>query len=166
MMVPRLRLALLSAALVSAAVLGSALTSERWGGLVPCALCLVERWPWRAAVVIGVIGAALPRDLGRLAMALLLLVMLAGAGAGGTHVGVEAGWWPSPLPECAAPSFGGGSIAERLARMPDKPSKPCDAPTFLIPGLPVSMAMMNLLASLGMAAGLGWFWWTSRRSDP
>jgi disulfide bond formation protein DsbB len=157
---------MLFTALVGAAVLGIAIASERWGGLVPCALCLVERWPWRAAIAIGLIGAVLPRDLGRLTMALLVLVMLAGAGAGGTHVGVEAGWWPSPLPECAAPSFGGGSIAERLARMPDKPSKPCDAPTFLIPGLPVSMAMMNLLASLGVAAGLAWFWWTSRRSDP
>jgi disulfide bond formation protein DsbB len=157
---------MLFTALVGAAVLGIAIASERWGGLVPCALCLVERWPWRAAIAIGLIGAVLPRDLGRLTMALLVLVMLAGAGAGGTHVGVEAGWWASPLPECAAPSFGGGSIAERLARMPDKPSKPCDAPTFLIPGLPVSMAMMNLLASLGVAAGLAWFWWTSRRSDP
>jgi len=161
MMVPRLRLALVCAALFSAAVLVSAIASERWGGLVPCALCLVERWPWRAAIVIGLIGAGLPRDFGRLAM-----VMLASVGAGGTHVGVEAGWWKSPLPECAAPSFGGGSIAERLARMPEKPSKPCDAPTFLIPGLPVSMAMMDLLASLGLAAGLAWFWWTTRGSDP
>jgi len=166
MMIPRLRLALLFTALFSAAVLGSAIASERWGGLVPCALCLVERWPWRAAMAIGLVGAVLPRDVGRLAMALLVLVMLASAAAGGTHVGVEAGWWKSPLPECAAPSFGGGSIAERLSRMPDKPSKPCDAPTFLIPGLPVSMAMMDLLASLAVAGGLAWFWWTTRRSDP
>jgi hypothetical protein len=33
--------------------------------------------------------------------------------------------------------------------MPDRPAKPCDAPTFLIPGLPVSMAAMNFIASLG-----------------
>lgn len=166
MMVSRVRLALLFSALVSAAVLGSAIASETWGGLVPCALCLVERWPWRAAITIGALGILVPRALGRVALGLLVLVMLAGAGAGGTHVGVEAGWWKSPLPECAAPSFGGGSIAERLARMPDKPSKPCDDPTFLIPGLPISMAMMNLLASLAIAGGLAWFWWTTRRSDP
>ena len=166
MMVSRVRLALLFSALVSAAVLGSAIASETWGGLVPCALCLVERWPWRAAMTIGALGTLVPRALGRVALGLLVLVMLAGAGTGGTHVGVEAGWWKSPLPECAAPSFGGGSIAERLARMPDKPSKPCDEPTFLLPGLPVSMAMMDLLASLAMAGGLAWFWWTTRRSDP
>ena len=165
MMVPRLRLALLVAALASAAVVGGAVASEVWGGLVPCALCLIERWSWYAAIAIGLAGTMLPRVSARIAMAVLVPVMLAGAGVGGIHVGVEAGWWKSPLPECAAPRFGGGSIAERLARMPDKPSKPRDEPTYLVPGLPVSMAMMNLLASLGVACGLAWFWTTTRRSD-
>jgi disulfide bond formation protein DsbB len=32
------------------------------------------------------------------------------------------------------------------------PSKPCDAPTYLIPGLPLSMAAMNLLYALGLSA--------------
>lgn len=165
MMVPRLRLALVLAALASAAVLGSAVASEVWGGLVPCALCLVERWSWYAAIAIGLLGALLSRVSARIALALLVLIMLAGAGVGGTHVGVEAGWWKSPLPACAVPRFGSGTIAERLARMPDKPSKPCDEPAYLVPGLPVSMAMMNLLASLGLAGGLAWFWATTRRSN-
>ena len=30
------------------------------------------------------------------------------------------------------------------------PTKPCDAPTYLIEGLPVSMAAMNLLYALGL----------------
>ncbi len=162
MMIPRLRLVLLTAAMLSLLILGTAVASERWGGLVPCALCLVERWPWRLAIGFGLIGVLLPQPLARGAMLLVLLSFLAGIGAGGTHVGVEAGWWPSPLPECAAPSFGGGSVSERLARMPDRPSKPCDAPTYLVPGLPVSMAMMNLLASLLLAGWMGEFLWTTR----
>jgi disulfide bond formation protein DsbB len=36
--------------------------------------------------------------------------------------------------------------------MPARPSKPCDEPTFLIPGLPISMAAMNLLYALAFAA--------------
>ena len=32
--------------------------------------------------------------------------------------------------------------------MPAAPTKPCDAPTFLIPGLPLSMAGMNLIYAL------------------
>jgi disulfide bond formation protein DsbB len=68
------------------------------------------------------------------------------------HVGVEQGYWPSPLPECAAPHFSAGTIAERLASMPARPSKPCDEPTFLVPGLPLSMAAMNLVFALAFAA--------------
>jgi disulfide bond formation protein DsbB len=82
---------------------------------------------------------------------LVLLTVLAAAALAFVHVGVERGYWPSPLPECAAPHFTGGSIAERLASMPTKPSKPCDDPTFLVPGLPVSMAAMNLLYALAFA---------------
>jgi disulfide bond formation protein DsbB len=58
------------------------------------------------------------------------------------------------LPECAAPHISGASIAERLASMPARPSKPCDDPTYLLPGVPLSMAAMNLLFSLVFAATL------------
>jgi disulfide bond formation protein DsbB len=140
-------LALLSL-VVALGALGAALGSEYYGGLVPCALCLVERWPYRVAAVLAVVALLLPR---RFLLWLIVLCMAATVAIAGVHVGVEQGWWPSPLPECAAPSFGGGSIAERLARMPRTVAKPCDTPTFLIPGLPLSMAGMNL--ALGVAFG-------------
>lgn len=135
---------------VSAAALAAAFASE-WGlGLVPCALCLWERWPYRVAIALGL--GALVWARGRRAMlGVMAAVLLVGAGLGGVHVGVEWGWWPSPLPECAAPNLGTGTAAERLARMPLFPAKPCDEPTFLIPGVPVSMAAANLLLSLTLA---------------
>lgn len=140
----------LAGAAAAGAGLGVALASERFLGLVPCALCLWERWPYRVAMAIMLLAWAVPRG-GRLLLGLAALAMLAGAGLAVTHVGVERGWWPSPLPECAAPSFGGGSISERLARMPARPAKPCDDPTYLIPGLPLSMAEMNLTYALALA---------------
>ena len=140
------------AAAAAAVALGVALGSEHWGGLVPCALCLWERWPYRVAVVLGLVAGFLPPPAARVALWLLALTVLAGAGLAAIHVGVEFHWWPSPLPECAAPSFGGGSIAERLARMPAVPAKPCDEPSYLIPDLPISIAQLNLLYSLALAA--------------
>jgi disulfide bond formation protein DsbB len=134
------------------AALLTALGSERFLGLVPCALCLWERWPYRIAIALGVIAFVLPRAARIVVLWLLVLAVLAAAALGFVHVGVEQGFWPSPLPECAAPHFSGGSIAERLASMPAKPSKPCDDPTFLVPGLPVSMAAMNTLFALAFAA--------------
>jgi disulfide bond formation protein DsbB len=76
---------------------------------------------------------------------------------------VEQRYWPSPLPECAAPRLSSGSIAQRLAQMPARPAKPCEDATYLIPGLPVSMAAMNLLYALAFAIGLGAFLCLDRR---
>ena len=90
--------------------------------------------------------------------------MVAAGALGGLHVGVEQGAWPSPLPECAAPVLGSGTMAERLARMPAKPAKPCDEPTFLIPGLPLSMAAMNMVYAALVFAGLAYT--ATRRSTP
>lgn len=142
----------IGAFLAACAALAIAHGSETWAHLVPCALCLVERWPYRAAAVLGLAAAVLPAPYRRPALGLLALTVLAGAAAAAVHVGVEFAWWPSPLPECAAPKLGGGSIAERLAAMPAVPSRPCDDPTYLIPGLPVSMAAMNLIYALLFAA--------------
>ncbi len=131
----------------------TAILSESVLGLVPCALCLVERWPYRAAILFGALALASPRGA-RFFVALTALAMLVAAALGGLHVGVEQGAWPSPLPECAAPSLGGGTMAERLARMPAHPAKPCDEPTYLVPGLPVSMAAMNMVFATVLAVGL------------
>jgi len=134
------------------AALLTALGSESFLGLVPCALCLLERWPYRIAIGLGAIAFFLPGRGRVLFLWLLVLAMLAAAALAFVHVGVEQGFWPSPLPECAAPHITGGTIAERLASMPARPSKPCDDPTYLIPFLPVSMAAMNLIFALAFAA--------------
>jgi disulfide bond formation protein DsbB len=147
MMVPRIRLALLVLTVLAAAGLGTAFASEWWGGLVPCALCLVERWPYRIAIVIGVAGLILPRAAARVMIGLFALTMIAGAAAGAVHVGVENKLWPSPLPQCQAPNF------TDFAHMPDHPSKSCEDPTYLIPGLPISMAAMNVILALVLAGG-------------
>jgi disulfide bond formation protein DsbB len=139
-------------ALGAALALGVAYATEVWGGLVPCALCLLERWPYRIVIVLGVLAAISPRGLCRALLALAVLCLLGDAAIAAVHVGVEFKWWPSPLPECAAPHVSGGSIADQLASMPALPSKPCDDPTFLIPGVPVSMAAMNMLYGLVFAA--------------
>lgn len=152
------RLVPLGVAALAALALAAAWYSESQLGLVPCAFCLLERWPYRVAIVLGLLAALLPRVPANLARALLVLALLVGAGLGLTHVGVEQGWWPDPLPECRAPTFHGGSIAERLAAMPAHPAKPCDAPTYLVPGLPLSMAGMDLLLALALAALVAISW--------
>ena len=134
--------------------LGFAYVLETRFEMPPCALCLVERWPYRIVILLGLTALIARRRLARLLLALAVLALLADAAIAFVHVGVEFKWWPSPLPECAAPRFSGGTIAERLAAMPSRPSKPCDEPTVPIPGLPISLAGANMLYALAFAAGL------------
>ena len=154
------RIVPLGVAALAVLALGTAWYAESVLGLVPCALCLLERWPYRAAITFGVLAAVLPRGPATVARALLVLTLLAGAGLGLAHLGVEQHWWPDPLPECMAPTFHGGSLAARLAAMPAHPAKPCDEPTYLIPGLPLSMAAMDMLLNLGFAALVAISSWT------
>jgi disulfide bond formation protein DsbB len=142
------------AALAAAAGLAFAYALEVWAELPPCALCLLERWPYRIVIILGLLAAVAPARLVRFILLVAVVCLLADAAIAAVHVGVEFKWWPSPLPECAAPHFTGGSIAERLASMPARPAKPCDEPTFLIPFIPVSLAALNQLYALAFAATL------------
>ena len=152
-----------ASAAAAATALLVAIGSERWIGLVPCALCLVERWPYRAALLAALIGLVLPRRLAWWAAGAVLVCVIAAAVAAAVHVGVEQGAWPSPLPQCQAPHFSGGTIAQRLASMPAHPSKSCEDPTLVIPALRLSMAGANLLFALAFLCCLAMFLWRSGR---
>ncbi len=137
--------------------------SEALLGLIPCAFCLLERWPYYIGACLGVLAALLPRAPGRAVLWLLVAVMLGGAGLSFVHVGVEQHWWPDPLPECTAPNLTGMSMAQRIAAMPARPAKNCEDPDFLIPGVPISMTQMGFLYALAISAGLAISLLVSRR---
>ena len=163
MMAPTTRTIALATAVAAGAALGVARLAQSWDGLAPCALCLWERWPYRLIVILGLLAVVLPRGAARSLLWLAVLVALGDVAIAVLHVGVEQHLWPSPLPECAAPRFSGGSIADMLKSMPAQPSKPCDAPSFLIPGLPLSMAAMDLLYAAVLALGLTSVLWLTKR---
>ena len=126
--------------------------AQAWIGLAPCELCLVERWPYRIVIALSLLAMVLPHGIARTLLWIAVLVVLADVAIAVVHVGVEQHAWPSPLPGCTAPAFQGGSVAEMLKSMPMRPAKPCDSPSFLIPGLPLSMAVMNLVFGVAFAA--------------
>jgi disulfide bond formation protein DsbB len=143
--------ALIRIALLAAAAPAFAWSTEGLFDLAPCALCLWQRWPYWVAAGLA-LAAVFIKPARRLLGGLAVLAILGSAAVAALHVGVEQGWWPSPLPGCRAPVVGGGgSLDAMLQALPAKPNKPCDAPTYLIPGLPLSMAAMNLLYALGLA---------------
>jgi disulfide bond formation protein DsbB len=124
--------------------------SETWLGLAPCELCLWQRWPYWIAAGFAALALVLPR-FGAPLLALAGLAALTSGVLGGFHLGVEQGFWPSPLAGCKAATAGGAmSIDDMLKSLAPIPNKPCDAPAFLISGLPISMAAMNMIYGLGL----------------
>jgi disulfide bond formation protein DsbB len=151
---PDRRIAILVLVL-GALALGVAFGSQYFLGMAPCELCLWERWPYRLLIVFGAVALLVPPVARRVLLWVAALTLLCGAGIAFLHVGVEQSWWPSPLPECNASNIVAGKLSSLIASLPAAPAKPCDAPNFLIPGLPVSFATMDLILAAVCAIGLG-----------
>jgi disulfide bond formation protein DsbB len=138
------RTACLLLTLASVLILLAALALQYLGGLAPCHLCVLQRWPYVALVVLGLIGW---RWQPRLLLALSALVLLVGAGLAGYHIAVEQGW--VALPEsCVA--GGSAQTIEQLKQMLATAPPACDQVRFTFLGL--TLAGWNLLASLALAA--------------
>lgn len=84
-----------------AVVILSALGFEHIGHYVPCALCLLQRWPYYIGVPIGILAVLssamnAPPTVTRALLLLAGLSMLVGAGMGVYHAGAEWKFWPGP----------------------------------------------------------------------
>ena len=133
-------------AAASAALLLGAYLSQHVGGLAPCPLCLIQRYPHFAVFGLGLVAVLVG---GRARMALLALsgvALLVSAGYGVYHAGVEQGWFAS---SCAAPMTG-GSIEDIRAQVMAAPLTRCDEVPWSLIG--VSLAGWNAIASVLMAA--------------
>ena len=145
----------------SAALLGGAFISQYWGGLAPCELCLLQRWPWAAAIIISLIAITVGSRSTLLWLALLLFAVFAiGSALAFYHVGVEKHWFAGPS-ACMGAATAADTVealkAQILRQMPVR----CDEPAWSLWG--ISLAGWNLLASLVMASSCLAVFWRLRR---
>ncbi len=89
----------------------------------------------------------------KLMFAILALALVANAGLGAYHAGVEWGFWPGPA-ECTGPVIDLGSAANLLERLNSAKVVRCDEVQWRFLGL--SLAGYNVLISLAMAALAAW----------
>ena len=138
---------------VSAASLAAALFAQYVMGLQPCVLCIWQRWPYVATVVLGAAALAVP-GRPQVRAALLTAAMaafLTGAGIGVFQVGVEQQWWQGTA-GCGGIS-GTGSFEDFQRQLLAAPVVRCDEVQWSLFGL--SMAGYNVLLSLALAAFAG-----------
>jgi disulfide bond formation protein DsbB len=135
----------------SIAILGMAFAFQYIGGLAPCELCILQRWPYVATIALGLLGFWAARNgqpgIARGLVALAGLVFLIGAGIAAYHVGVEQKWWQGPS-TCTGLGLG-GSIDDILKRIESAPLVRCDEIAWSLFG--ISMAGYNFLLSLALA---------------
>ena len=133
-------------AAASAGLLLGAYLSQHVGGLAPCPLCLIQRYPHFAALGLG-LAAACVGGRGRIALlGLAGLALLVTAGYGVYHAGVEQGWFASG---CAAPITSGSTAEDIRAQIMAAPLTRCDEVPWSLIG--VSLAGWNAIVSVLMA---------------
>ncbi len=142
---PEGRAAPLLVTLASAVSLGAAYGFQYLGGLAPCPLCIIQRYPHFAVLALGLAAAAAPLPVRRALLAASGVALLVTAGYGVYHAGVEQGWFGSV---CAAP-LDGGTLEEIRAQVMAAPLAACDEVPWSLGG--VSLAGWNALVSFAAA---------------
>jgi disulfide bond formation protein DsbB len=144
----------LAAGLILAAALGTiagALVFEHVFGLRPCPLCLMQRYPYYAAMPVALAAALVSRPaMARAGLALLALIFVVSAGLGAYHAGVEWGWWPGPSDCAGAPVPAPGAVGDFLGQLRTTRVVSCTEAAWRFLGL--SLAGWNVLISLALAA--------------
>ncbi|WP_170348800.1 MULTISPECIES: disulfide bond formation protein B [Ruegeria] len=126
----------------SAALLLGAWGFQYLGGLAPCKMCIWQRYPHGAAVLIGAMALALPRAT--LLPLLGALAALTTAAIGVFHAGVEQKWWEGPS-SCTSGDIGGLSTEDLMEQIMSAPLVRCDDIPWQMLGL--SMAGWNAVLS-------------------
>ena len=134
----------LTAAAGSLALLVGAFIFQAFG-YAPCELCLLQRWPHVAAILVG--GAVYVTGWRQLSW-VGALAALTTALIGIYHTGIERGFWQGPT-TCTANGVTGVSAEDLLNQILQAPLIRCDEVAWSLFGL--SMASWNAVLSLGLA---------------
>ncbi|WP_447728028.1 disulfide bond formation protein B [Sphingomonas koreensis] len=142
-MAPR-RTAQALALLLPLGLIGGALYSQYVGKLFPCEMCMWQRYPHYAAILLAALSfVAKPfRDL--LVWLATLGIAISGA-IGAFHAGVEYKWWEG-ITQCSTHFGSGGNALEAIM---NAPLVRCDVAPWHFLG--ISLAGWNAILSLGGA---------------
>jgi disulfide bond formation protein DsbB len=143
--VTKLSQARLLAILVPNALLWGAIGSQYLGGLHPCEMCMWQRWPHVAAILLALAAIVTRRTpASRLFTAMAAIAILFSGGIGVFHAGVEYHWWKG-ITECTAPPMSGSS-SDVMAQIMAAPIVRCDQAQWTLWG--ISLAGWNAVVSL------------------
>lgn len=134
---------------VSMIALISAFGAEYFMDAAPCKLCILERYPYVALIILSLppLFMILQPNMIRLILLQSALILIIGVVLSAYHVGVEQHFWNLPS-LCHSHISKGATIQELLHSIMAQDMPSCDQVTFSILGL--SMASWNLLLSIAL----------------
>jgi disulfide bond formation protein DsbB len=144
-----MRQAALAIALAAAATIGGAYVFQYGWGYVPCKLCLIQRNPYYAGIVLALVTAFLPPRWQRWGLWLLVLLFVVSAGLGAYHAGVEWGFFVGPSDCGGGAGAGAGNVGDFLNQLQSTRVVSCTEAAWRFLGL--SLAGWNVLISLALA---------------
>lgn len=129
----------------------AALAFEHLWGLAPCELCLPQRGPPMAAIVLGgwaLACAPLAPAAARVALGAAAAVLLVGVVLASYHVGVQEHWWAGPA-ACTGSGGFAGSAADLATSLKTTQIVRCDEAAWRMFG--ISLPGYNALISTALA---------------
>jgi disulfide bond formation protein DsbB len=132
------------ALIIPGALMAGALGSQHIGGLIPCEMCMWQRWPHYTAIGLAALAFVVPQ---RALVWLAALAILISGGIGIFHAGVEYHWWQG-LTQCSQLPGSGGS-GDILSDIMKTPMVRCDEAQWSLFG--ISLAGYNAIISIGGA---------------
>ncbi|CAO1649243.1 disulfide bond formation protein B [Parasphingorhabdus sp. NYA22] len=141
-----IRIAAILAFLLPTALLGGALIGQYGFGLYPCEMCMWQRWPHLAAIILAFFALMLRSKSGSMLMvvAAAMAILISGL-IGGFHAGVEYDWWEG-ITSCATNLAAGGNMLDSIM---NAPLVRCDVAPWSLFG--ISLAGYNFLLSVSGA---------------
>ena len=139
---------ILLAGLGSFLLLAGAFGFQYFGKLAPCPMCLWQRWPHAAAILIAVLAMTILWQQRRVLAGLGAITMTVSAGLGMFHAGVEQKWWKGPG-SCSGADPATLSTDQLLDQLLETPMVRCDEIVWDLFG--ITMAGWNGLLSVGLA---------------
>jgi len=150
-------MAALAITAIAAATLAGAWFFQLVLDILPCPLCLEQRYAYYLVIPLGALTALAAAQGARAVvlagLAILAAATLGNAAFGAYHAGVEWGFWQGPT-DCTGPIVNFGNAGNLLQRLDSVKVVRCDEVQWRFLGL--SLAGYNALISLLMAAIAAW----------
>jgi disulfide bond formation protein DsbB len=113
-------------------------------GSYPTTLCLYDQYIWWAVLAVwGLMMMTGTGNMGRVGSVLSALLVICGIILSGFQIGVEQQWWTNIF-ACNLATVQQSTVVQGSQALAQQIGS-CDPPTYLMPDVPVSLAVLNLI---------------------